>query len=741
MLFRLSSALALGSLVLSLTTAREITHEEVKRFTDDFFGRVIKQGQLPGAVVSVVKDGSVIYKSGYGYSDLESKSLADPSSTVVQVGSISKTFTATSLLQLYEKGLIELDQNINLYLRDEDQTQTFFLSTNNFKENVTASSLLTHTSGLDTKMLGTATIKPQNIPSSILPALENFPLRVREVNETQSYSNHGYTLLGHTVSKISKLPFAEYVRQHILEPLGMDASTFAPHNASDPTTVKIRSSEKYKFAVAYGKNPKTNEFERAPELYIALVPAGALVSTAEDMSKFMIAHLNHGSLSENQRILDPDTIDLMHSRQFGHNELIDGTCYGFFETNYGPGLRMISHGGDTVGQSSQMSLFPDKNLGIFVSYNVNDIMIRKEFVENFISHFYEPSESADPYDEEFFQVVPHWDYRAEYYEATFRPVGVSHSSFEKLISLEQQIVIKGYPDNILGVILPQSLQPLFGTDEVKLREVARHTFKVIDPISPGHMSKQYFTFKFDRELGGAIFLYAGSFDLPIVFERIEWYEKKIPQLSIFAIALSIMVIEAFYHAYFLISNYLYGREKSQFSYQKINGKKSKKVNKAKDSDDEEEDDTPEEVKSRIEEEKRKKERLAELQKKYVIPDDANIDDYEKTENNFSFKLLPQVPGILAWLYVTMFVSVGCLGYYYDLYELISLHRLPEAFRLVFMIPFAAVMVTVMFARHLFCWWGEIPGYQRQHRWFLAVLIASCVLLYFIVSNHLIMIHM
>ncbi|KAK9716977.1 hypothetical protein K7432_006522 [Basidiobolus ranarum] len=699
-----------------------------------------------GAVVSIVKDGSVVYSGGYGYSNLEDLSPADPANTVVRVGSISKSFTATSLMQLYENGQIELDQDIQVYLTDEDKKQEFILLSNNMEGNVTASSLLTHTSGIDFKSFGTMTEKPQSISASLLPALENFPLRIRNVDVAQGYSDHGYTLLGHAISKVSKLPFTEYVRLNVLEPLGMQSSTFGPHNASDPTMIRLKSSEQYNFAVNYKKNPNTGKLERAPELYAVLVPASSLISTADDMSKFMIAHLNSGSLSENQRILDSDTTELMHSRQFSHHEHVDGTCYGFFETNYGVGLRMVSHGGDLVGQSSQLSLFPEQKLGIFVSYNANNATIRKNFVEGFLDNFYAPMEEESHYDEIFFKHVPQWEGRSYLYEASFKPVATSYSTFEQLDSLAQQIDVKSIGNNTLSVSIPESLQSLFGTSEIKLLEVGRHTFKVIDPANSNHMSKRYFVFNYNREYEGVDYLYAGNFDLPIVFERLEFYEIKNFQFYAFSIAGSIIVIEAMYYLFSILSYFVYGQTKSQFSYEKVEKKekktkKSKKSKKAKDSDDEEEDDTPEKIQNDIDEEKSRQERLAELRKKYVIPDDAIIDDYEKTEANFSFQLVPHVAGVLAWSYTLLVVVVRYVIYRYDMIGLTSDSRLPLKLRLVFVAPFICQIITVAFAQQLFWWWGEIPGYKRQHCWFLVVLLASAMMLYLFFCYKLTIINM
>jgi CubicO group peptidase (beta-lactamase class C family) len=120
---------------------------ELAVFLDGLLGGLMEERHIPGAVVLVVKDGSVFFAKGYGFADLETKRPVDPETTLFRVFSVSKLFTATAVMQLVEQGKLDLHADVNQYL------DSFSLE-ERFGKPVTLANLLTHTGGFDDALLG-----------------------------------------------------------------------------------------------------------------------------------------------------------------------------------------------------------------------------------------------------------------------------------------------------------------------------------------------------------------------------------------------------------------------------------------------------------------------------------------------------------------------------------------------------------------------------------------------------------
>jgi hypothetical protein len=198
-----------------------------------------------------------------------------------------------------------------------------------------------------------------NDPKQIQPLGEylktHLPARVFPPGTTGAYSNYGASLAGYIVQRVSGVPFDEYIEKNIFQPLNMQRSTF---QQPLPADLKPLMSDGYQLA-----SEKAKPFE-----IVVPAPAGALSTTAEDISHFMLAHLQGGEYN-GASILQPATVAQMHTRQqYGENPATNGMCLGFYE-EIRNGHRIIGHGGDTNFFHSDLHLMPDENLGFFVSYN------------------------------------------------------------------------------------------------------------------------------------------------------------------------------------------------------------------------------------------------------------------------------------------------------------------------------------------------------------------------------------
>jgi CubicO group peptidase (beta-lactamase class C family) len=322
-----------------------LTASDVDAWLDGFLPYAIARGNIPGAVVVVVKDGQVLTERGYGYSNVAKKTKVDPKLTLFRPGSISKLFTWTALMQQVEQGKVDLNADVNNYI-------DFKIPPYEGKP-VTVLNLMTHTPGFEEAVKNLITLGPKEVPFDTL--LKNWvPNRIYAPGTTPAYSNYGASLAGYIVQRTSGEPFDSYLEHHIFGPLGMAHSTF---RQPLPANLRPLMAEGY---IPGKDTPKGFEFVNA-------APAGALSASGDDMAKFMIAHLQNGQYN-GQTILKPQTAVLMHSRANTPFPAGDGMAHGFYETGIN-GMHVIAHGGDTEAFHSDLHLFLDKGVGIFVSFN------------------------------------------------------------------------------------------------------------------------------------------------------------------------------------------------------------------------------------------------------------------------------------------------------------------------------------------------------------------------------------
>ncbi|MBA3692559.1 MAG: serine hydrolase [Acidobacteria bacterium] len=323
----------------------ELTASDVEAFLDGIVPLQLEQQDIAGATVAIVKDGKILFAKGYGYADVKNKKPVSAEETLFRPGSVSKLFTWTAVMQLAEQGKLDLDRDVNEYLD--------FKIPEAFGQPITLKNILTHTAGFEEQLKDFFAADKTN-PNLGEYVKTHLPKRIFPSGTTPAYSNYATTLAGYIVERVSGQPFSEYVEQHIFKPLGMTRSTFVQPL---PPELAPLMSNGYMLA-----SDEAQEFES-----ISLFPAGSLTSSAADMSKFMLAHLQEGQLGE-ARILRPETARLMHSRLFALDPAANAMAYGFYEESRN-GRRIIGHAGDTVQFHSDLHLIPDAGIGFFISYN------------------------------------------------------------------------------------------------------------------------------------------------------------------------------------------------------------------------------------------------------------------------------------------------------------------------------------------------------------------------------------
>jgi CubicO group peptidase (beta-lactamase class C family) len=353
----------------------EMTADDVGAFLDGVMPLQLQREDIAGAVVLVVKDGKVLFARGYGYSDVAKKTPVSPDATLFRPGSVSKLFTWTAVMQQVEQGKLDLDHDVNDYL-------DFKIPPRDGKP-ITLRNIMTHTSGFE------ETIQQLFIKDAkdLVPLGDyvkaHLPNRVYAPGTLPAYSNYATALAGYIVQRVSGQPFDDYVEQHILNPLGMSHTTF---RQPLPPALQPLMSKGYERG---SQPPKPFEIVQA-------FPAGSSSTTATDMARFMIAHLQNGQY-EGAQILRPETAQLMHSAQFHNLPQLNAMALGFYEETRN-GHRIIGHGGDTQYFHSDLHLVLDTGVGFFISYNSagkGEISPRTAVWEQFLDRYF-PYHPAEP---------------------------------------------------------------------------------------------------------------------------------------------------------------------------------------------------------------------------------------------------------------------------------------------------------------------------------------------------------
>ena len=371
----LALALSLTLLLFACQSNRDPVHPDVidplelQAFADAFFTEQMETLHIPGVSFIFIQGGEVVYTSGYGYANLETAAPINADASVVQIGSISKLFVASAVMQLVEQGKLDLHTDINRYLK------TFQLQ-DTFPEPVTLADLLTHHGGFVDPPYFTYT-DPQKVQPLGPFLAENMPSPTDPPGEVFNYSNYGYALAALIVEEVSGIPFDQYVDQNIFTPLKMTHSSYLlapPLPEHMVTGYQYRDGEQIPQAVDYDDD----------------YPGGSIVSTAEDMSHFMLAHLGDGCY-QGGCILKASTLAEMHQRQADTPYEGQYVTFGFTEGIL-DGQRLIGHSGAIRGFGSILDLLPEHNAGYFFSFNeecleTSACQIVPEFRKKFLEWF------------------------------------------------------------------------------------------------------------------------------------------------------------------------------------------------------------------------------------------------------------------------------------------------------------------------------------------------------------------
>jgi CubicO group peptidase (beta-lactamase class C family) len=415
---------------------------DLETWLDGMVPYALQAGDMAGAVVVVVKDGSVLLEKGYGYADVSKKLRMDPEQTMVRIGSTSKLFTWTAVMQLVEQGKLDLDRNINDYL---DLTIP-----NDFGKPITLRDLMNHRGGFEEGLKDILWTNPHGVPSTEAYLKEHKRPMLFPPGEVPAYSNYGAALAGYIVERISKEPYERFIERHILVPLGMTHTSF-----DQPLPER--------FAAAVSKGYRTASAPPGAYELIVTRPAGSGTTTAADMSRFMIAHLQDGHFGDAE-ILQADTAKRMHSASEQAPPGFAAMAHGFFRESHN-GRTVIGHGGDTIFFHNEFELLPAEGVGIDFTLNSlgrdNAVYLAREALFDGFMDRYFPNSAAPVDPPALPTAVADAQVIAGRYESSRR---VEHG-FLSLFYVLQQSVIAANPDGTISV------PGMFTPEPVTYREI------------------------------------------------------------------------------------------------------------------------------------------------------------------------------------------------------------------------------------------------------------------------------
>jgi len=465
---------------------------EMEAFMDELFTQQMEEYHIAGAAVAVVKDGQLFFTKGYGYADLENKIPVDAEQTIFRTGSVGKVITWTAVMQLVEKGKLDLDADVNDYLD--------FRIPDTYPQPITLKHLMTHTSGIEDRWLGSLTPNEGELVSAREWLVANFPGRVRAPGEAAGYSNYNAMLAGYIVAQVSGEPYEEYIQKHIFDPLGMTHSTVQPQMPEDLLPF---ASKSYTYV--------DGAFQQFPDYLtqLAVLPSGFHQTSVTDMARFMIARLEggfYGDASAEMRILKEDTAQKMLTTLYTPDPRLKGTAYGLFDFSDN-GQWVLGHLGYAPVMNSELMLLPDQHLGIYIVYNSLEARgagladQHVGFQRAFFDHYY-PAPAVAP-------IQPSADFtaRADRFAGYYRDANSHSTTPEKAQYLFNVLEIRNGGDGTLVV-------PMGGLD---LR------FVEVEPLYFRQMDGSFSMFFREDDKGNIVYIFTDIIP-QWGFRKLDWYE-------------------------------------------------------------------------------------------------------------------------------------------------------------------------------------------------------------------------
>jgi CubicO group peptidase (beta-lactamase class C family)/D-alanyl-D-alanine dipeptidase len=327
------------------TVAAQGRYQAVAQSLAPFIERERADHKIPAISVALVDGDRVVWARGFGWAD-SAVGVPATAATVYRVGSVSKLFTDIAVMQLVERGKLDLDAPVTRYLPE-------FHPKNPFGGDITIRELTAHRAGLTREPpVGHYFDDTEPTLAATVASLNRTMLVYRPGAHTK-YSNAGIAVLGAVLEQTQGESFTSYVQRSVLDPLGMSSSAFQPIPESRANLAK-----------GYMWTLDGRRFE-APTFQLGLGPAGSLYTSVLDLSRFMSVLFARGALPGGKRLLAKSTLDSMWTPQYAEPGATHGFGIGFSLGDL-DGHRTVGHGGAIYGFATSLETLPDDSLGVVV---------------------------------------------------------------------------------------------------------------------------------------------------------------------------------------------------------------------------------------------------------------------------------------------------------------------------------------------------------------------------------------
>ena len=306
--------------------------------------RSLVEQQVPSLAVAVAKDGKILWEEGFGWADREHRIRATPN-TMYSLASISKPITATGIMVLAQKGLVDLDQPVNDYLGDAQVRARI-----GDAKGATLRRLANHTSGLPLHYQFFYADQPFRRPP-MAESIRRYGQLHAPPGERYQYANFGFGLLDHVIARISNQSYADFMKREVFAPLDL------PHMSVD-----IPPQHQHGHAVRYGSDQQPIPFYEFDH-----PGASAVYSSAHDLVRFGMFHLNQRA-PEQKELLPKRVIEAMQkpTADTGRGR---GYGVGWFVNSDEFGVRTVSHSGGMGGVRTRLVLVPEKKIAVVTLCN------------------------------------------------------------------------------------------------------------------------------------------------------------------------------------------------------------------------------------------------------------------------------------------------------------------------------------------------------------------------------------
>lgn len=496
--------LALLALFALQNASADTQLPNLEAFVDGVVGSYMSHDQIAGVQVSVVRNGETLLVKGYGIDSVEPRRQVDPNESLFRIGSISKTFTWISLMQLAERGQLKLDDPINDHLPDE-----LDVPDEGFEQPIRIVDLMNHAAGFEDLLQGLFVDEHAPILSLSEQLRVRRPHRVREAGKRMAYSNYGAALAGAIVARVSGQDYETYVEQNILKPLGMTHTTFREQYAPREGLPQPMPAE---LAAHMAQNIESVQgaWQTVPhEHIVSMAPAGSAVSTAADMARYMLALLDSQQL-ETAGVLKAATFAQLREPSLQSAPGMPAIHHGFFNSPLGIGERLgfdnLSHAGATLHFRSFLVVTGDLgeqgNIGIFVTANSGPgerLIIA--LPEQILAKYFRPWPQAEP------EMEKDAAKRSQEYAGQYRATRRSYTQFEKIISVGA-VPIVATQDGALTIRL--------GGPELRLVEAGKDLFRQVN----GDVTIAFL--RDERGVVESVVTPSGEFERVGLFTSMQW---------------------------------------------------------------------------------------------------------------------------------------------------------------------------------------------------------------------------